>query len=161
MPSFDIVSEVNRQELDNAVNQAVKEVITRYDFKGSKSKITLEKEAIQLLSDDEFRMKALIDILQSKLIKRNVNLKSLEFGKVESGFSGLVKCTAKIIAGIESEKAKELVKMIKDMNLKVQPSIQGEQVRVTAKNRDDLQSVIAHLKASDFSLPLQFTNYRD
>ncbi|MDO8526445.1 MAG: YajQ family cyclic di-GMP-binding protein [Deltaproteobacteria bacterium] len=161
MPSFDIVSEVNRQEVENAVHQAEKEIVTRYDFKGSKSRISLDKDGIHLLSDDEFKMRALLDIVQSKLIKRGIDLKSLEFGKVEPGPTSLVKCLIKIISGIESEKAKELVKIVKDLKLKVQASIQAEQVRVTGKDRDDLQSVIAILRGKDFPLPLQFTNFRD
>lgn len=161
MPSFDIVSQVDRQEVDNAVNQTVKEIITRFDFKGSKSKITLDKEGILLLSDNEFKMRALADLLKAKLVKRGVELKSLEFGKVEPGPDGLVKCFAKIIAGIEQEKAKELVKIIKELNLKVQASIQTDQVRVTGKKRDDLQTAIASLRAQNFPLPLQFINFRD
>lgn len=161
MPSFDIVSEVNRQEIDNAINQARKEIATRYDFKGSKSQVLPEKDSLQLLSDDEFKMKALIDILQSKLVKRGVNLKSIEFGKPEPGPNGLTKCTAKIIAGIPQEKGKELVKMIKELKIKVQASLQGEQVRVSGNKKDDLQIVISHLKGVPFPLPLQFTNYRD
>lgn len=161
MPSFDIVSQVNHQEIDNAVNQAVKEIATRYDFKGSKSRITLDKEGIALLSDDDFKMRALTDILRSKLVKRGVELKSVQFGKVETGPDGLTKCLAKIVAGIDQDNAKELVKIIKSLNLKVQPSIQTDQVRVTAKQRDDLQAVITALRSKDFPLALQFINYRD
>jgi len=161
MPSFDIVSEVDMQEVQNALHQAMKEIVTRYDFKGSRSKITLDKEGLHLLSDDEFKMKSVIDVLKSKLIHRNVDLKSLDFGKVESGPDGLVKCLAKITAGIPQEKAKELIKLVKDSALKVQTSIQAEQVRVTGKKRDDLQAVISFLKGANFSLPLQFKNYRD
>lgn len=161
MPSFDIVSEINPQEIDNAINQTRKEIQQRYDFRGSKSSIELEKEEMKLLSDDNFKMKALIDILQSKVIKRGIDLKALDFGKIEPAYNGLVKCTVKLVAGIEKEKGKELVKKIKDLNLKVQASIQGEQVRVTGKKRDDLQEAIGLLKSADFSIPLQFTNFRD
>lgn len=161
MPSFDIVSEINRQEVDNAVSQTAKEIAARYDFKGSKSKIVPEKEGLQLLADDEFKMKAVVDILQSKLIKRGLNLKSFEFGKMEPGPDGLTKSFVKIIAGISQEKAKEIVKIVKETKLKVQASIQGEQVRVAGGKRDDLQLVMAHLRSQNFSLPLQFTNYRD
>lgn len=161
MPSFDIVSQVNLQEIDNAVNQTVKEISARYDFKGSKSQITKEKDFLSLISDDEFKMNAVIDILKTKWIKRGIDLKSISFGKIESAHSGLVKCLAKIVSGIAQEKAKELLKIIKDLNLKVQASIAGDQVRVSGKNRDDLQVVIAHLKTQNFSIPLQFTNYRD
>ncbi len=143
------------------MDQALREITTRFDFKGSKSKITQDKEGLHLLSDDEFKIKAVIDILKSKLVKRSVDLKSIEFGKVEPGPEGLSKCLAKIIAGIPQEKAKEIVKLVKDSNLKVQPSIQGDQVRVTGKKRDDLQAAIAFLRSSNFPLPLQFTNYRD
>ena len=161
MPSFDIVSEINMQEIDNALNQARKEIAQRYDFRGSKSEIKLDKEGLHLLSDDDFKMKAVIDIIQSKIIKRGIDLRGLDFGKIEQGPDGLVKCHVKLIAGIDKEKGKELVKKIKDLNTKVQPSIQGEQVRVTGKKRDDLQEVIAHLKANPFHIPLQFTNFRD
>lgn len=161
MPSFDIVSQVNRQEMDNAVNQAAKEIASRFDFKGSKSRVALEKEGIVLLGDDEFRMKALTDVLQSKLIKRGVSLKAVEFGKVEPGPEGLVRCFAKIIAGIPQETAKELVKIVKESKLKVQASIQGDQVRVTGNKRDDLQAVIACLRGQNFPIPLQFANFRD
>ncbi|OGQ46803.1 MAG: YajQ family cyclic di-GMP-binding protein [Deltaproteobacteria bacterium RIFCSPLOWO2_02_FULL_46_8] len=161
MPSFDIVSEVNRQEIDNAVNQSMKEIVTRFDFKGTKSKIILEKEAIQIVSDNDIKMKSVVDILQSKLVKRGVSLKSIDLGKVQPGADGLSKCTGKIIAGIDQDKGKELVKKIKEMNLKVQASIQETQVRVTGKNRDDLQTVIANLRATDFPIPLQFINFRE
>ncbi len=161
MPSFDIVSQVNTQEVDNAVNQAVKEIATRYDFKGSKSKITQDKEGLHILSDDEFKMNAVVDILKGKLIKRGIDLKSIEFGKIEPGPDGLTKCLAKIIAGIDQEKAKELVKIIKGLNLKVQPAIQADQVRVTGKQRDDLQVAIQAIKTLNFSIPLQFSNFRE
>lgn len=161
MPSFDVVSQVNMQEIHNAVDQTTREMATRYDFKGSKSKITEDKEGLHLLSDDEFRMKAVIDILQTKLIKRNVELKSMEFGKMEPGPSGLTKCLVKIIAGLSQDKAREIVKLVKDSQLKVQVSIQGDQVRVNGKKRDDLQEVIAFLRNANFSLPLQFVNFRD
>lgn len=161
MPSFDVVSQINLQEVRNAVDQVLREVATRFDFKGSKSSITQDKDGLHLLSDDEFKMKALIDILQSKLIKRGIDLKSIEFGKIEAGPDGLTKCLAKIISGIPQDKAKEIVKIVKETQLKVQASIQGDQVRVTGKKKDDLQQAIALLKGSHFPLPLQFINYRD
>src|SRR5215467_1669138 len=161
MPTFDIVSQLNLQEVDNAVNQARKEVVTRYDFKHSKSEIHLEKDAIRLISDDDFKMRALTDILLSKIIKRGVSPKALDFGKVESGLGGLVKCEVKLVQGIATEKAKEIVKMIKEAKFKVNAQIQDEQVRVSGKSRDELQSVIAAVKAKDFGLPLQFMNFRD
>jgi len=161
MPSFDIVSEVNMQEVDNAVNNARKEVVTRYDFKNSKSEIQLEKDHLLLISDDDYKMKALTDILHTKLIKRGVDLKSLEMGKVEQGAGGLVKCRVGLVQGIATEKAKEIVKMIKDSKFKVTAQIQENQLRVSGKSRDELQIVIAAVRAKDFGIPLQFTNFRD
>ncbi len=161
MPSFDIVSETNLQEVDNAINQARKEIVTRYDFKNSKSEIRFEKDVIQLISDDDYKMKALIDILQTKMVKRGVDLKSLQFGKVEPAAGSLIKCETKLIQGIETEKAKEITRWIKDSKFKVNAQIQDKQVRVTGKSRDELQTVMASLRNKDFDLPLQFTNFRD
>ena len=161
MSSFDIVSELNLQEVDNAVNQAKKEILTRYDFKGSKSEIVLDKEGIHLTADDDYKMKALTDILQSKAVKRGIALKALDFGKIESSAGSLVKCLVKLIQGIETEKARELVKIVKGLNLKVQVAIEAEKVRVSGKSRDDLQTVIQNLRGKDFSIPLQFINFRD
>ena len=161
MPSFDIVSELNLQEVDNAIHQARKEILTRYDFKGSRSEITQDKEGVHLASIDEYKMKTLIDVLQSKAIKRGVSLKALDFGKIEPAAGSLVKCLVKLVQGIETEKAREIVKMIKELNLKVQAAIEGEKIRVSAKKRDDLQVVIQTLRAKDFPIPLQFTNFRD
>ena len=161
MPSFDIVSELNLQEVDNAVNQAVKEVTTRFDFKGTNSTITRDTDGIRLSTGDEFKMRALIDILQSKAVKRGISLKALEVGKVESALGGTAKCLVKLVQGIETEKGRELVKRIKGLNLKVQAAIEGEKLRVSGKNRDDLQSVIGALRALDFPVPLQFANFRD
>lgn len=161
MPSFDIVSEPNMQELDNAINQASKEILTRFDFKNSKSQITLDKDGIHLISDNEEKMKSVLDILQSKVIKRGLSLKSLDVGKVEYAAGSTVKSLVKIIKGIETEKAKELVKIVKDLKMKVQASIENEKVRVSGKNRDDLQAVIQTLRGKDFSLPLQFNNFRE
>jgi uncharacterized protein YajQ (UPF0234 family) len=161
MPTFDIVSQLNLQEIDNAVNQSCKEIATRYDFKNSKSEIRLEKDKIQLVADDDYKMKAVLDILQGKMVKRSVSPKALEIGKVEPALGGLVKCEIKLIQGVSTEKAKEIVKLIKDSKLKVSAQIQEEQVRVSGKNRDDLQQVIAMVRAHDFGLPLQFINFRD
>lgn len=161
MPSFDIVSQIDMQELDNAINQALKEIATRYDFRGSKSSIKLEKDSIHLISDDDFKMKALVEILQSKMSKRGISLKAVPFGKVEPTAGGLVKCDGKLIQGIETEKGKEITKLIKDMNLKVQAQIQGEQVRVSGKKKDELQTVMQAVKEKNLPLPLQFTNFRD
>ncbi len=161
MPSFDIVSELNLQELDNAVNQAAKEVLTRFDFKGTNSSLKLDKDGIHLESSDEFKMKALIDILQAKAVKRGIALNALEIGRVESGLGNRAKCLVKLIQGIETEKGRELVKMIKGLDLKVQVAIEGEKLRVSGKKRDDLQGVIQHLHALNFPIPLQFNNFRD
>lgn len=161
MPSFDIVSEINLQELDNAINQTKKEITTRYDFKGSKSDITLDKEGIHLTADDDYKMKALQDILQNKTVKRGINLKALEIGKIEPAGGNTLRCLVKIIKGIETEKAREIVKIVKGLNLKVQAAIEGEKLRVSGKSRDDLQTVMAHLRAKDFPIPLQFNNFRD
>lgn len=161
MPSFDIVSELNMQEVDNAVNQTQKEILTRYDFKGARAELKLEKDGLHLLAIDEHKMKTLIDVLQSKMIKRGVSLKSLDTGKIEPALGGTLKCHVKLLNGIETEKARELVKIIKGMNLKVQSAIEGEKLRVSGKNKDDLQTVIQKLRAADFSLPLQFNNFRD
>ena len=162
MPSFDIVSKTDTQEVDNAVNQAIKEMQQRYDFKGSKSEIKWEKkEDITIVGDDDNKLKSIIDILQTKLVKRGVSLKSLEYGKVEDAAGGMKRQTIKILQGIPSEKAKEITKMIKDRKLKVQTQIMEEQIRVTGKKIDDLQEVIQTLKGLDLDLSLQYVNMRD
>ncbi|QSV46437.1 YajQ family cyclic di-GMP-binding protein [Geobacter benzoatilyticus] len=161
MPSFDIVSKVDMQEVDNAVNQAVKEIGQRYDFKGSKSEVTLEKDSIKVLADDDFRLKAIVDILQSKFVKRGISPKALQYGKAESASGGMVRQIISIQQGISKEKGKEVVAVIKDTKLKVQGQIQDDQVRVTGKNRDDLQDAIRTLKGKDLGIELQFVNFRD
>jgi cyclic-di-GMP-binding protein len=161
MPSFDVVSKVDPQEIDNAVNQARKEIGQRYDFKGTRTTIELEPDTIRVVSDDDFKVKAVVDILQSKLVRRGVSLKALVYGKIEPAAGGLAKQTMTIQQGIDTDKARHIVKLIKDSKLKVQSQIQGDQVRVSGKKRDDLQAVIQLLKAEDLSLPLQFTNLRD
>jgi uncharacterized protein YajQ (UPF0234 family) len=158
--SFDVVSEVNMMETSNAVQQAMKEIRQRFDFKGSVSDITLEDDTITLLSDDESRLKAVIDVLTTKLVKRGVSLKALQYGKIEPAAKGSVRQVVTIQKGIPTEKAKEMVKFIKGTGIRVQAAIQENQVRVSGKNRDDLQAVIGALKAQDFGLDLQFTNYR-
>jgi cyclic-di-GMP-binding protein len=160
--SFDVVSKVNLQEVSNAVQQASKEIGTRFDFRGSKSRIALDEKELELAltSDDEGKLKSVVDILETKLVRRGVAVKSLDYGKVEPAAGGTVRQVAKIQQGIPSEKAKEIVKTIKDRKLKVQAAIQADQVRVSGRNKDDLQEAIALLKAGDFGLPLQFTNYR-
>ena len=159
--TFDIVSEIDHAEVVNAVNQAMKEVHTRFDFKGSKSDIELEgQEAIVLTSDDEYKLKSLNDILQTKLVKRSVPLKGLTYGRVESALGGTVRQRIALQQGIPQEKAKEIIKSIKDTKLKVQSSIQGDAVRVAGRDRDTLQEVITALRDHDFGIDMQFTNYR-
>jgi uncharacterized protein YajQ (UPF0234 family) len=160
MPSFDIVSKVDMQEVDNAVNQTIKEIDQRYDFKKSKSEVSLEKETIKILADDDFRRKAIIDILQSKCLKRGVSVKTLQEGSVESASGGMVRQLITIQQGISKEKAKEVIAVIKDAKLKVQGQIQDDQVRVTGKNIDDLQEIIQLLKGKDLGIELQFINFR-
>ena len=160
--SFDIVSKIDLQEVRNAVDQAMKEIKQRFDFKGSKSDITLDdkEKAMILLSDDENKLKSVIDILQTKIIKRGISLKALTYEKIEQALGGTVRQKIKLQDGIPQEKAKEIVKIIKDEKLKVQSQIQGDQLRITGKNRDDLQAVIALLKEKDIGVDMQFVNYR-
>lgn len=162
MPSFDVVSKVVVQEVDNAVNQAVKEIQQRFDFRGTKSEIKWEKkEEITVIGDDDNKLKSVLDVLQTKLIKRGVSLKSLEYGKIEDGSGGLKRQVIKIRQGIPTEKAKEITKVIKELKVKVQAQIQDEQIRVTGKKLDDLQEVIQILKGKDFDVDLQYVNMRD
>lgn len=160
--SFDIVSEVDFQEVDNAINQALKEIIQRYDFKGSKSEINFNKKenTINVASDNEYKLKSVIDILQNKMIKRGISIKALKYGTVEQASGGTVRQEIKLQQGIEKEDAKKITKMIKDSKLKVQSTIQDEQVRVSGKVKDDLQSVMQLLRDSDLEFAFQFTNYR-
>ena len=158
--SFDIVSKTDMQEVANAVQQAQKELAQRFDFKGRKSSIELTGEEIELNSDDEGKLRSVKDILESKLVKRGVALKALDYGKLEAAQMGTVRQKAKIVQGIESEKAKAIVKTIKDAKLKVQASIQADQVRVVGRTKDDLQRAIQLVKGNDYGIPLQFTNYR-
>jgi hypothetical protein len=160
--SFDVVSRVDLQEVANAVQQASKAIATRFDFRGSKSKIEWnEKETtLTLTSDDAGKLKSVVDILETRLVKRGVAVKSLDFGKVEDAAGGTVRQVVKVQQGIASEKAKEIVKAIKDRKLKVQASIQSDQVRVAGRSKDDLQAAIAMLRGADFGVPLQFINYR-
>lgn len=158
--SFDVVSKTDLQEVANAVHQAQKEMETRFDFKGSKSEISLRDDELLIVSDDEFKLSNVVDIIQTKLIKRNVSLKSLDYGAVEAAAQGTVRQTVKIKQGLDQELAREIVRVIKDAKLKVQVSVQGDQVRVTGKSRDDLQTVIQTLRERDFPADLQFVNYR-
>ena len=161
MPSFDIVSVVDMQEVDNAVNQAVKEITQRYDFKGSKTEVSLEKDGtIRLQTEDGFRLKAVVDVLQSKFVRRGVSLKALQYGKVEPSSGGRVRQVVTIQRGISKEKGREIVALVKETRLKVQSQIQEEQVRVTGKNIDDLQEVIRVLKGKDLGVEMQFVNFR-
>jgi uncharacterized protein YajQ (UPF0234 family) len=160
MPSFDIVSTVDMQEVDNAINQTVKEIAQRYDFKKSKSEVTLEKDSIKILADDDFRLKAIVDILQSKCIKRGVSLKTLKYGTPEPASGGMIRQIVSIQQGISKEKGKEVIAVIKETKLKVQAQIQEDQVRVTGKNIDDLQEVIGLLKGKDLGIELQYINFR-
>ena len=161
--SFDVVSEVNMQEVDNAVQQAKKELAQRFDFKDSNSSTELDKteKTITLKTENEFRLKTLVDMLETKCVKRGISLKALQYEAVETGMvGGTVKQLVKIQNGIPSEKSKEIVKSIKDLKMKVQASIQSDQVRVQAIKIDDLQMVMAFLKRQDFGLDLQFVNFR-
>jgi len=160
--SFDVVSKVDLQTVDDAVNAANKEIATRFDFKGSVSRMSLDKKTgeLTLFSDDEQKLKSVVDIMQSRFAKRGVPLKSLEPGKVEPAEGGTVRQTFKICQGIPQDKAKALVATIKGTKLKVTPSIQGDQIRVSSQSKDELQTAIALIKGKDFGVPLQFTNYR-
>jgi uncharacterized protein YajQ (UPF0234 family) len=159
--SFDIVSKVDLQEVTNAIQNALKEIHTRFDLKDSKSDIKLEKDALILSSVDEYKMKAVNDILQTKLVKRGVPIKAFTYGVVEPAAGSTVRQRVTMQQGIPIEKAKEIVKVIKDSKKKAQASIQGDSVRVTGKDRDALQEVIALIRGHDFGIDVQFTNYRN
>ncbi len=158
--SFDIVSKVDFAEVTNAISIAMKEIQTRYDFKGSKSQISLDKEELVLISDDEYKLGQVKDVLFSKLIKRGVPVKNLDYGKIEGASGGTVRQRAKVAQGIDKEDAKKINTLIKNSGLKVKSQVQDDQVRVTAKSRDDLQKVIAAVKEADLSVDVQFVNYR-
>ncbi len=159
--SFDVVSKVNIQEVKNAVDQTRKEIHQRFDLKGTKSDVVLEEEkAFIVTADDEYKLKAVLDILQAKLVKRGVSLKALTHEKLEQALGGTVRQKITIQQGIPSEKAKEISRTIRDSKLKVQTQIQGDQLRVTSKSKDDLQKTMALLRSGDFGLDLEFLNYR-
>lgn len=160
MPSLDIVSELDMQEIDNAVNTAKKELLNRYDLRGSNSEIIWEKDVITLKANDEMKINAVRDILQTRLHKRGIDISGVKFEKPEPIGGMMLKQVGKIIQGIEKEKAKEIVKAIKDSKLKVQPSIMDEKIRVTSKSIDELQETMAYCKNQKFGVPLQFTNMR-
>jgi len=159
--SFDIVCKVDMQEVTNGLDQARREIETRYDLKGSKNEVKLEKTDITLTVADDMKLKAVIDILQSKLHKRGVPLKALDYGKVEEASGGALRQKITIQQGIPIEKAREIIRLVKDSKVRVQAAIQEDQVRVSGKNRDDLQKIIAMVKEKDFGIALQFTNYRN
>lgn len=160
--SFDVVSKVDPQELANAIQQALKEIHTRYDLKDSKSNITLEEKdtVVVLASADDFKLKAVTDVFQSKLVKRGVSLKAFTYGAIEPAAGGTVRQRATLLQGIAGEKAKQIVQIVKNSKLKVQASIQGDVVRISGKDRDTLQQAIALLRQQDLGIDLQFTNYR-
>jgi uncharacterized protein YajQ (UPF0234 family) len=162
MNSFDLVSNIDLQEVKNAVDQAMKEIHQRFDFKGSKSEITLDEKETQIvvLSDDQYKLKSVMDILQSRLVKRGVSLKALSLGKIEEALGGTVRQKIQLQQGIPAEKAKEIGKAIRDAKFKVQTQVQGDQIRIMGKSKDELQAVISFLKEKDFGIAMQFTNYR-
>ena len=158
--SFDIVSRVDLNEVTNAIQQTKKEIQNRYDFKSSSSEVTLDGEEIIMISDDEFKMNQLKDVLLSKLIRRNVPIKNLKYGKLEPAAGGNVRMRVQLVQGIDRDVAKQINTIIKNTKLKVKSQVQGDQIRVSGKSKDDLQQVIATLKAADLPVELQFVNYR-
>jgi uncharacterized protein YajQ (UPF0234 family) len=158
--SFDIVSSVNLQEVKNAIAQVLKEIHTRFDLKGSNSSVELQGEEIAVASVDEFKLKAVRDVLEERLVKRGVPLKALTWGSVDHALGGTVRQRITLQKGIPTDKAREIVKLIKGAKLKVQAAIQGDQLRVSGKNKDELQGVIRLLKGTDLGIDMQFTNYR-
>jgi hypothetical protein len=161
MPSFDVVCRVDLQEVDNAINQTLREIGQRFDFKGTKTEVRREENAIHLHSADDFKLRALGDILREKLARRQVPLKALQVGPIEPGPAGTAKQKLDLQQGIPIEKARDIVKLVKDMKTKVQVAIQGDQVRVSGKKKDDLQAVVQRLRAEDLSVAMQFVNFRD
>ena len=162
MPTFDVVSELDMQEVRNAVDQAAREVSTRFDFKGTDSTVELKEKTIELATESESRLTALTQVLEEKLVKRQVSRKALSYGKVEEASKGTVRQTVTLNSGISTEKGKEIGRFLKELGLKgVSHQIQGEQLRITGKKRDDLQTAIQAMKEHDFNVPLQFTNFRD
>lgn len=162
MPSFDIVCEVNLQEVDNAVNQASKEISNRYDFKGGKSEISFDKiqEKMKIIADDELKLRAIHTMLEAKIAKRGLDCRCLLYGSEDQGSGGIIRQEVTLKKGLDKEEAKKITKQIKELKLKVQPQIRDELVRVTGKSLDDLQSVMAHFKSNDLGLPLDYINMR-
>jgi uncharacterized protein YajQ (UPF0234 family) len=163
MPSFDVVSRVDMQEMDNAVNQVKKEIATRFDFRGSKTRIDLDRKEtkIEVLTEDDMKLRAIKDMLIAKVVRRSIEAQALVFGTPEKAGGDMLRETVTITNGIEIETARKVVKLVKDTKLKVQAAIQGDEVRITGKQRDDLQESIHALKEADLGLPLQFVNYRE
>lgn len=158
--SFDVVSKTDLNEVLNAINQVMKEVTTRFDFKGSRSQVQLDQHSIVLLADDDYKLRSLTEILEQKLVKRGVSLKALSYGKLEEASGGAIRQVVAIQQGIPIEKAREINKFVRNLKLKVQASIQGDTVRVSGRDRDALQEVIQKLKEEDFGIDMHFTNYR-
>jgi uncharacterized protein YajQ (UPF0234 family) len=161
MPTFDVVSKVDHQEVKNAIQQATKEIAGRFDFKGARLTIEKTEDGISLLGEDEFKLKQAIDVLNQKFVRREVPLRAIHYGKVEPGSGKSVRCLAKIQEGIPTDEARAVVAYVKKTGLKVQCQIMGDQVRVSGKKRDDLQAVIQALKGHDFGIDMKFTNFRD
>ena len=161
MPTFDVVSQVDMQEVRNAVDQAMREIVNRFDFKGTDTKIWLDDDGISVESASDHRVEAAIDVLQTRLVRRDVSLKSLSGGEIKPAAGGRSRAGFTLNLGIPQDAAKELSKRVRDLGLKVQVQVQGDQLRVQAKKRDDLRAVIAELKAMDYRLPLQYVNFRD
>lgn len=161
MPSFDVVSEINRPELDNALHQANKELSTRFDFKGTDARVENNQSSLSVFADNDFQVKQAVDVLCNKMAQRKVDLACLEFREIEEIGGGKARQVIDLKEGINSDLGRKLVKQIKDQKLKVQTAIQGDQLRVTGKKRDDLQQVIAFLKSTEAGIPLQFINFRD
>ncbi len=158
--SFDVVSQVDMQEVDNAVNQTEWEITTRFDFKGTNTKIERKEDVIHIDTADDMKLKNVVEVLEGKLVKRGVSIKSLKYGKVDPSLGGRVKQDITVQVGLDKEQAKQITTRIKALKLKVQPSVQGDSVRITGKNKDDLQAAIQALKAEEFDFAIQFTNYR-
>ncbi|MEE2822109.1 MAG: YajQ family cyclic di-GMP-binding protein [Acidobacteriota bacterium] len=158
--SFDITSNVDLNEVSNAAHQTMKEIRQRFDFKGSQSSVKVEEAELVLVSDDEYKLQSVVDILQQKLVKRKVPLKALSYGKIESSLGGTLRQHVALQQGIPSDKTKEIVRFIRDTKLKVRSTIQGDSVRVSGRDRDTLQKIIALVKEKDFGIDIQFTNYR-
>ena len=158
--SFDVVAKVDQQELSNALDMARKEIETRFDFKGANAEIKQEKESFSLSAPDDMKMRQLIDIIQSKMVKRDLGLKAFQFGKFESNVSGVVKCQVTVQNGLSTEQAKKITKMIKEMKIKVQAKLQGDSVRVSGKSKDELQAVQQKIRDADFDFHTSFDNYR-